>query len=181
MSQPDKCFLLKVRLFSGTILFDRSRVSEEMSARFLREDGRRYQMSILSLASGASVSRGYDYFEEHKVIEWSKTCDGVYHGVVAGSYGARYRVTIDVCHPRKNSECTCPHASGTHRICKHMVALYFTVFPKEAETYYREVIAKGAVSVLEPTTEPWGQRTCYISDPEGNLIEIGSFNKPFRS
>ena len=37
----------------------------------------------------------------------------------------------------------------------------------------------GAVSVLEPTTEPWGQRTCYISDPEGNLIEIGSFNKPF--
>ncbi len=28
-----------------------------------------------------------------------------------------------------------------------------------------------------PTTEPWGQRTCYISDPEGNLIEIGSFVK----
>ena len=24
-------------------------------------------------------------------------------------------------------------------------------------------------------TEPWGQRTCYIADPEGNLIEIGSF------
>ena len=28
-----------------------------------------------------------------------------------------------------------------------------------------------------PTTEPWGQRTCYIADPEGNLIEIGSFNR----
>lgn len=25
------------------------------------------------------------------------------------------------------------------------------------------------------------QRTCYIADPEGNLIEIGSWNKPFRS
>ena len=37
----------------------------------------------------------------------------------------------------------------------------------------------GAGSVLEPTTEPWGQRTCYIADPEGNLIEIGSFNRPF--
>ena len=24
---------------------------------------------------------------------------------------------------------------------------------------------------------PWGQRTCYISDPEGNLVEIESFNK----
>ena len=39
---------------------------------------------------------------------------------------------------------------------------------------------KGAVPVLEPETEPWGQRTCYIADPEGNLVEIGSFNRPFR-
>ncbi|ADK83239.1 VOC family protein [Sediminispirochaeta smaragdinae] len=42
---------------------------------------------------------------------------------------------------------------------------------------YNEVLSKGAVSVLEPTTEPWGQRTCYIADPEGNLVEIGSFQK----
>ena len=42
---------------------------------------------------------------------------------------------------------------------------------------YNEVIKNGAISVLEPTTEPWGQRTCYIADPEGNLIEIGSFQK----
>ena len=42
---------------------------------------------------------------------------------------------------------------------------------------FKEVISKGAIPVLEPTTEPWGQRTCYISDPEGNLIEIGSFNQ----
>ena len=42
---------------------------------------------------------------------------------------------------------------------------------------YNEVVNKGAVSVLEPTTEPGGQRTCYVADPEGNLIEIGSFNK----
>ncbi|MFA9378791.1 MAG: VOC family protein [Lachnotalea sp.] len=42
---------------------------------------------------------------------------------------------------------------------------------------YNEVILKGAKTVLEPTTEEWEQRTCYIADPEGNLIEIGSFNK----
>ena len=42
---------------------------------------------------------------------------------------------------------------------------------------YADVIAKGAQPVMEPTTEPWGQRTCYIADPEGNLIEIGSFCK----
>ena len=42
---------------------------------------------------------------------------------------------------------------------------------------YARVTGMGAVSVMEPTTEPWGQRTCYIADPEGNLIEIGSFNR----
>lgn len=44
------------------------------------------------------------------------------------------------------------------------------------DTAFREVVAKGAEPVMEPTTEPWGQRTCYVADPEGNLIEIGSFN-----
>ncbi|MDY0297904.1 MAG: VOC family protein [Acidobacteriota bacterium] len=42
---------------------------------------------------------------------------------------------------------------------------------------YKRVIEQGAESILEPTTEPWGQRTCYIADPEGNLIEIGSFTR----
>lgn len=42
---------------------------------------------------------------------------------------------------------------------------------------YADVLKAGAVSIMEPTTEPWGQRTCYIADPEGNLIEIGSFTE----
>lgn len=42
---------------------------------------------------------------------------------------------------------------------------------------YNNVTKKGATPILEPTTEPWGQRTCYVADPEGNLIEIGSFVK----
>ena len=45
------------------------------------------------------------------------------------------------------------------------------------DSAFKDVLSKGAIPVLEPTTEPWGQRTCYIADPEGNLIEIGSFNK----
>lgn len=43
------------------------------------------------------------------------------------------------------------------------------------DSAYEEAIARGAQSVMPPTTEPWGQRTCYIADPEGNCIEIGSF------
>ena len=58
------------------------------------------------------------------------------------------------------------------------IALYVDTF-EEVDKAYSEAIAKGAVSVLAPETEAWGQRTCYIADPEGNLIEIGSFNRPF--
>lgn len=58
------------------------------------------------------------------------------------------------------------------------IALYVDTF-EEVDVEFNKAVAKGAVPVLEPVTEPWGQRTCYISDPEGNLIEIGSFNKPF--
>ena len=58
------------------------------------------------------------------------------------------------------------------------IALYVDTFA-EVDAEYSKAIAKGAKPVLEPTTEPWGQRTCYIADPEGNLIEIGSFNRPF--
>ena len=60
------------------------------------------------------------------------------------------------------------------------IALYVDTFD-EVDDAYKKAISKGATSVLAPVTEPWGQRTCYIADPEGNLIEIGSFNKPFRS
>ena len=60
------------------------------------------------------------------------------------------------------------------------IALYVDTF-EEVDAEYAKAVEKGAQSILEPTTEPWGQRTCYIADPEGNLIEIGSFNKPFRT
>ena len=58
------------------------------------------------------------------------------------------------------------------------LALYVDTFDEVDETYNR-IIKQGANPILEPTTEPWGQRTCYIADPEGNLIEIGSWNRPF--
>ena len=58
------------------------------------------------------------------------------------------------------------------------IALYVDTFD-EVDTAFRDTVSKGAAPVLEPTTEPWEQRTCYIADPEGNLIEIGSFGRPF--
>ena len=59
------------------------------------------------------------------------------------------------------------------------IALYVDTF-EEVDESFNYAVKNSAEPVLEPTTEPWGQRTCYIADPEGNLIEIGSWNKPYR-
>ena len=48
---------------------------------------------------------------------------------------------------------------------------------KMSAEVFKNALDNGAKPVLPPTTEPWGQRTCYIADPDGNLIEIGSFVK----
>ena len=58
------------------------------------------------------------------------------------------------------------------------IALYVDTFD-EVDKAFADAVRRGAAPVLEPTTEPWGQRTCYIADPEGNLIEIGSWNRPY--
>ena len=58
------------------------------------------------------------------------------------------------------------------------LALYVDTFDELDEAYAR-IVEKGGTEVMKPTTEPWGQRTCYIRDPEGNLIEIGSWNRPY--
>ncbi|MBP0954696.1 MAG: VOC family protein [Oscillospiraceae bacterium] len=58
------------------------------------------------------------------------------------------------------------------------IALYVDTFD-EVDAVFKRAVESGATPVLEPELEPWGQRTCYIADPEGNLIEIGSWNKPY--
>ena len=58
------------------------------------------------------------------------------------------------------------------------IALYVDTF-SEVDEAFRRAVEQGAQPVLAPTTEPWGQRTCYIADPEGNLSEIGSWDRPY--
>ena len=96
-------------------------------------------MSLISLASGKSLWRGYEYYKENRVYYKSNKSATEIEGKVTGN-GQSYMVNIDIEHPRK-SKCNCPHADGKRIICKHMVALYFASFPKEAQEYYKEVIA----------------------------------------
>ena len=58
------------------------------------------------------------------------------------------------------------------------MALYVDTF-EEVDAAFQRAVANGAAPVLPAELEPWGQRACYVADPEGNLIEIGSWNKPY--
>lgn len=91
-------------------------------------------MGLLQLCSGNSSSRGYDYYKEKRVLSFSKVDDEEFIGEIKGSGNNIYNVKINIDHPRKSS-CNCPFAYGTRKICKHMVALYFTCLPKEADKY----------------------------------------------
>ena len=48
---------------------------------------------------------------------------------------------------------------------------------EEVDKEYINALENGAASIFPPTFEPLGQRTCFIADPEENVIEIGSWNK----
>lgn len=48
---------------------------------------------------------------------------------------------------------------------------------KDVDIEYKRLVEAGAKAVYPPKTESWGMRSSYIADPEGNLLEIGSWNK----
>jgi len=52
---------------------------------------------------------------------------------------------------------------------------------EDVDVEFERVIKAGATPVYAPCHEPWGQRSSMLADPEGNLIEIGSWNKGAQS
>ena len=96
------------------------------------------KMSLLSCTSNASAWRGYEYYESKNVVSWKQIGESQFKGFVKGSADQPYHVIIDVAHPRK-STCNCPFADGKRKICKHQVALFFTIFPNEAKKYIKEI------------------------------------------
>ena len=95
-------------------------------------------MGLIEVASGNSVWRGMDYYNDKKVKSWKNAGDGIYEGIVSGSGDNKYMVYIDKNHPRK-STCNCPFADGRRVVCKHMIALYFTAEPQAAVDFMKEV------------------------------------------
>jgi len=51
----------------------------------------------------------------------------------------------------------------------------------DVEREFRRVVDAGARPVYAPRKEPWGMVSAMITDPEGNLIEIGSWDRGTKS
>ncbi len=43
---------------------------------------------------------------------------------------------------------------------------------RDVDAAYHELVAAGARGVRPPTDQPWGQRTAYVADPDGHLVEL---------
>lgn len=118
-------------------------------------------MGILNQARASVIQRGYEYYKDKKVINFRKESDTVFYGSVKGT--TTYDVKIDINHTVKNTYCNCPFAKDNRKICKHMVALYFTVFPNEAEQYIENIAEQERIKE-ERFKEMYG----YLYDEEIN-------------
>jgi lactoylglutathione lyase len=43
---------------------------------------------------------------------------------------------------------------------------------QDVDAVFLEIVQKGARAAMRPTIRPWGQRTAYVRDPDGHLIEL---------
>ena len=87
-------------------------------------------MGMREICSYNSYWRGLEYFENNRVKSINKINEYEYEAEVEGT--ENYHVHLNINHPRK-SICTCPHAAGKSTICKHKMAVYFYIFPDEAQ------------------------------------------------
>jgi lactoylglutathione lyase len=42
----------------------------------------------------------------------------------------------------------------------------------DCDAAYNELVAGGATPAVPPTDRAWGQRTAYVRDPDGHLVEL---------
>ena len=46
---------------------------------------------------------------------------------------------------------------------------------EDVDRAYDEIVAKGAIPVKGPEMMPWGRKTAFFADPDGNIHEIYSY------
>ncbi len=51
----------------------------------------------------------------------------------------------------------------------------------DADREFERVVNAGGKAIYAPRDEPWGMHSSMVADPEGNIIEIGSWNRGAKS
>jgi catechol 2,3-dioxygenase-like lactoylglutathione lyase family enzyme len=52
------------------------------------------------------------------------------------------------------------------------VQIAFPVSLAEVDLCHKQLVDKGVTILDPPKDQPWGHRTLYFSDPEGNILEV---------
>jgi catechol 2,3-dioxygenase-like lactoylglutathione lyase family enzyme len=52
------------------------------------------------------------------------------------------------------------------------VQIAFRVPPGQVDAGHAELLRQGVKILDPPTNQPWGHRTMYFADPEGNILEL---------
>lgn len=82
-------------------------------------------------------------------------------------------VRFAICSRQIMAEITSNHHSFKEEVKGQSFELAFPCeSPEDVKKTYGDLIAKGAVTVKEPASMPWGQTTAFFADPEGNIHEI---------
>lgn len=53
-------------------------------------------------------------------------------------------------------------------------AVNLTFAADDVDAAYANALENGATPAMPPATKPWGQRSSYVRDPDGHLIEIAT-------
>jgi lactoylglutathione lyase len=53
--------------------------------------------------------------------------------------------------------------------------------PADVDREFEQVVKAGGQPIYAPRQESWGMYSSMIADPEGNIIEIGSWNRGAKS
>lgn len=50
------------------------------------------------------------------------------------------------------------------------------VISTDVDALYQKALKAGAKSLMAPRDQQWGERSAYVSDPEGNLVQLSTHN-----
>lgn len=94
-------------------------------------------MGLIDLASSESKLRGLRYYQNGNVAEVRNIGELQYAAKIRNDRGTVYDVLVNLDKVR-SSQCSCPFKKDKPKaICKHIVAAYFSIFPKEADDLQR--------------------------------------------